>query len=410
MATARTGPEIWVSREDGPDDSAPVPVPAPAQFERPCSARALLRLLRLAALTVEPGRSRRSDLLHSLLMLVLYTAAMVFSVCDGARNFTRYLEAGRPIVDAAMFTGYAGVMFFLMWVLLACGLVAGRRRYGRVMSSSERALQRAAGLSSFRCAANTLGKHTAFLLTGVVALYTYIALNGFFWFINISDILSTSAWSIVTMISISVIDCGARLAPIKFALAALELLSGYRAVARELSDMCQAKRPPSASELGHLRAIYADLSEAFSELTDAMSAELVVSMCHGTLSAISVSLVAICGALRDAVALTAPLVVLYGLGAALSVLLPCEMAQWTLNTVGRTRRLLLRPRLQLSRLQHQLGLFTDAVSLDLDTLGDLGLFRLQRSTVLAITATIVTYIIVMVQFLVTELAATPPAP
>ncbi|KAF0311375.1 hypothetical protein FJT64_017772 [Amphibalanus amphitrite] len=86
-----------------------------------------------------------------------------------------------------------------------------------------------------------------------------------------------------------------------------------------------------------------------------------------------------------------------------ALVLPSEVVQWVLDTVGKTRNLLLKPQLQLPALQPELGLFRETVGRDLDTLGDLGLFRLQRSTVLSILATILTYVIVMLQFHISEL-------
>ena len=58
----------------------------------------------------------------------------------------------------------------------------------------------------------------------------------------------------------------------------------------------------------------------------------------------------------------------------------------------------------VQELRYELGLFRETVSRDLDTLGDLGMVRLQRSTVLSIATTILTYIIILLQFFVTELS------
>ena len=136
-----------------------------------------------------------------------------------------------------------------------------------------------------------------------------------------------------------------------------------------------------------------------------MSLELITVMGYGTLSSVSVWMLLICSIRNGAVAVAdeAPFIVLYILGATLAVALPCEIVQRVLDMVSQTRGLLLKPQLQQS--QQELDLFWKAVGHDLDTLGDLGLFRIQRSTILSITATILTYIIVMVQFLTTELSA-----
>ncbi|KAF0293403.1 Protein SMG9 [Amphibalanus amphitrite] len=94
--------------------------------------------------------------------------------------------------------------------------------------------------------------------------------------------------------------------------------------------------------------------------------------------------------------------VIYIISVFVTLVLPSEVVQWVLDTVGKTRNLLLKPQLQLPALQPELGLFRETVGRDLDTLGDLGLFRLQRSTVLSIIATILTYVIVMLQFHISE--------
>ena len=53
--------------------------------------------------------------------------------------------------------------------------------------------------------------------------------------------------------------------------------------------------------------------------------------------------------------------------------------------------------------RHELVLFRETVGRDLDTLGDLGMIRLQSSIVPSILATILTYVIILIQFFLTEL-------
>ncbi|KAF0297912.1 hypothetical protein FJT64_004708 [Amphibalanus amphitrite] len=394
---------IWVGPEDTTEDAESAP-PA-GRFERCGAAGALLRLLRLAALTDVPGRSHGHRLAHGLLLIGLDTAAMVILVRRNVQMFIQSLADGKPITEIAMYTGYLGVIFVTMWASVALAVVAGRRRHGQVMVTSERVLARAAALSSFRTSNKTLFRRNSFLLAAVVIVNAYTVCCTFFLFFNVDNISHASTRDVIHFLSLTFIDCANLLVPIKFALPAIELLAGYRAVADELNDICQAKRLPSISELRRLRAIYVELSETFSSLTDGMSAELIFSMFYGILASISVSLVAITGLLLSNNAWII-FVVMYSLGASLAVLLPCELAQRALNAAHRTHGLLLRPPLQLPALQHELGLFRESVGRDLASLGDLGLFRLQRSSVLSIVATIATYIIVMVQFLVTELAAT----
>ena len=84
------------------------------------------------------------------------------------------------------------------------------------------------------------------------------------------------------------------------------------------------------------------------------------------------------------------------------------MTQRVLNVVGETRDLLLRSEWQRPELAPELSLFRETVGRDLATLGDLGLFRLQRPTLLAVAATVLTYVIVLAQFFVTELTTNAP--
>ncbi|KAF0308508.1 hypothetical protein FJT64_002143 [Amphibalanus amphitrite] len=85
---------------------------------------------------------------------------------------------------------------------------------------------------------------------------------------------------------------------------------------------------------------------------------------------------------------------------------PCETCQLLLGCLGRWRDVLLRLEWQRRpELRHELELLQRAVARDLDTVGDLGLYRLRRSTLLSILSTILTYVIVMAQFQLTEFSA-----
>ena len=90
-------------------------------------------------------------------------------------------------------------------------------------------------------------------------------------------------------------------------------------------------------------------------------------------------------------------------GALMTVILPCEVGQMVLDQVSQTRTALLDlPSADLAT-NHEVALFLETTRRDLDDLGDLSVYRLRRSTVLAITSTVITYIIVFMQFQVTEM-------
>ena len=411
VSVVAPGVEAWASAEDGVGDagsrgSSPTPPAAAASsVERPFPARVLLRLLRLAALT---GDCRPPNLLYTLLVHSLYMAATVYLIGSSADESFRHLAAGKTIVETSAITGYMGFIFVLMWAPLTCCLVAGRRRYGEVLRKTENVGHRLMTLSTYRECREKYRKQTAYLLTAVGCWMLYVAAVSLYEAISVCESLNPDCvFTLLYSIALFLIYCVAHLVPFKFALVGLELLSGYRAIAQELRDVCQGKRRLSAAGSRTLRAIYVELSDTFSTLTDAMSMELITVMSHGTLSSVSIWMLLICSIRNGAVAVAymAPYIILYILGATLALVLPCEMVQRVLDMVSQTRGLLLKPQLQQS--QQELDLFWKAVGHDLDTLGDLGLFRIQRSTILSIMATILTYIIVMVQFLTTELSAKP---
>ncbi|KAF0307478.1 hypothetical protein FJT64_021218 [Amphibalanus amphitrite] len=92
-----------------------------------------------------------------------------------------------------------------------------------------------------------------------------------------------------------------------------------------------------------------------------------------------------------------------------TVVLPCDLVQRVLDTISESRDLLLRPEWRDAEPQRELDLFRESVGRDLASLGELGLFRLQRSSMLSVAATVLTYIIVLVQFYITELSLRPEA-
>ncbi|KAF0295374.1 hypothetical protein FJT64_000620 [Amphibalanus amphitrite] len=89
-------------------------------------------------------------------------------------------------------------------------------------------------------------------------------------------------------------------------------------------------------------------------------------------------------------------------GAVMTVVVPCETGQMLLDQVEQIRESLLElPPTDLATGQ-ELGLFVEATRRDAERLGDISFYRLRRSTVLAITSAVITYIIVFMQFQMTE--------
>ncbi|XP_037091148.1 probable serine/threonine-protein kinase SIK1B [Pollicipes pollicipes] len=81
---------------------------------------------------------------------------------------------------------------------------------------------------------------------------------------------------------------------------------------------------------------------------------------------------------------------------AVALAAPCEASHRGLNLVRESLNLLLEVEWRRPELGAPATLVRKTMRCHLDALGDLGLFRLQRSTLLSITSTIMTYMIVMV--------------
>ena len=94
-------------------------------------------------------------------------------------------------------------------------------------------------------------------------------------------------------------------------------------------------------------------------------------------------------------------------GALMTVVIPCEVGQTTLSQLEETRSTLLELPPTEPAAGQEVVLFLEATRRDLDQAGDIGFCRLQRATVLGITSTVITYIIVFMQFQVTEFGLAP---
>ncbi|KAF0308036.1 hypothetical protein FJT64_020688 [Amphibalanus amphitrite] len=189
---------------------------------------------------------------------------------------------------------------------------------------------------------------------------------------------------------------------LKMAFAAVQISAGLSAIGARLRAVADGERPATHSELHTLRTVQDDLSRAFARLTDVMCPELILFMLSGLLQLIALVMLTIGSVQSGTAGNHAASIVSYALGAAVAVALPCELSQLVLSAVGETRDLLLRPRWQRPELFQLLCLFRETVGRDLTALGDLGLFRLQRSTLLALAATVLTYVIVLFQFYITS--------
>ena len=189
------------------------------------------------------------------------------------------------------------------------------------------------------------------------------------------------------------------LIPLKFVFVGIHINSGFRVINTALKDLADRESPLGPTALAHLMTLQDDLAHLFTSLTEVMFGELVAIMAYGTVATVCMWLIPIVKAADFNGAAYGPMMCLYITGAGVTVFLPCEFVHRLLAALGRTRDLLLVTERHHPQLSPQLGLFRETVGRDLGRLGDLGLFRIQRSTILSISATILTYIIIVIQFI-----------
>ena len=371
------------------------------------AARALLRLLRVTAVT---GSDRGwSDVLYTSFVGVLSTASATMFVWGNATYGLTLLRVGKSIVYVASLTAFFGLQYVLMWLSLMSCFVAGRRPYGRLLLTIGKLMERN-GLHESAVVSKKLRNRFNWLLRAVVGLMVLTFAMAFRTTLLIrscSTVAYNCLFAAVYGLLLGLFFFSAYLIPFKLVFASLQISAGFSTINLELKAVVDGERPPDLRELCRLRSLQDDLSRTFARLTADMSAELMTLMLSGTLQMIAILMQLIAAAEAGHLASVGVLLSLYLCGAAVAVVLPCETTQWVLNAVGETRDLLLRAEWQRPELFQELCLFRETVGRDLDTLGDLGLFRLQRPTLLAIAATILTYVIVLVQFFVTERSVSP---
>ncbi|KAF0295540.1 hypothetical protein FJT64_006952 [Amphibalanus amphitrite] len=185
---------------------------------------------------------------------------------------------------------------------------------------------------------------------------------------------------------------------VKFVLASLYVESGLQEINTLLTAMVEGHYQPDPAAVCDVISLHGELSRTFGLLTKVMSAELVLVMASGTIACVTILLTVVSSVTMGAFGDMALMVALYLMMASVTMVLPSEAVHRCLEAAGEARELLLAAELRQPRLSLQLGLLRESVSRDLDTLGELGLFRLRRSTVLSIGATILTNAIIMLQF------------
>ena len=376
------------------------------------SVAALIRLLQLAGVSCRPGAGWSYPLWHSLLYVLLSAAAWL-SVVLLARVGLAMLSDGKHWVTATLMSGFFGLTAVLTWLTLTITFVWGRRRYAALMSNLLEAMEEMdalAALSGGRGGRSGRVRRHLRLLWAVTIVYPVATLMSLYLQIPASACASLTPACAVILLR-DVMTClllsWFQLVPLKFILAGVLLHDCLQSLNGHLLPVGSIEAwPGSEGLLSRLERLQRRLSGLLAQLTEAMVVELVVPTLYGVLAVIDTLMLLVHMLSRLGVS---PGSVMFVMVHAVSVVLmlvgPCETCQRLLGDLGVSRDLLLQLELQLGERPvpaRQVALMRAAASRDLDTFGDLGLFRLRRSTLLGIVSTTVTYIIVIAQFLVSS--------
>ena len=377
---------------------------------QPASARGMLWLLRAGALLSSSSNNNISwiDIAYSGFASLLYTAVGGYFAFDAFRNGVAMAIDGKSVVRATLQTGVFGLLPVLSWCSIMHCIWAGRARFRDLLMSVQELLARVVLMSGSEMSVQKLRKHSNWLLIYVICIAILFSVVSFFSVPLASHTSSALLNLMIRLLAImtswlfGLCTC---LVTFKFILPGLYITIGLWGLNERLQSIAKKNQSLSQPILSELKSLHDELSRAFARLTGLMSFELTVQMTYGTLNLVSTPIFLAISAKDGDLSRYITPVFAQICNAVVTVVLPSELTQKALNAVGETRDLLLsRSEWHLRpELQPELGLFRDTLSRDLETLGDLGQFRLQRSTILSITATVLTYAIVLVQFYVTEL-------
>ena len=372
----------------------------PADGPDSAAARGMLRLLRLCAVTGGGGRAERA---YAAGLFAVTTAGVGFSTVFTFRLAVEHL-ARQSVVRVAAATGLFGLTYLLTWLPLAFCFACGRRRFDALLPAVWRALSRVSSMPGYGRPAARLRWETGGLLAVAVCLVICIAVATTYFSITTSmgqnpEMISMSSTILMLNgITFFVFVTSFHFIPLNYVFAGLHLTSGFRFIVEEFRPATAGDSRLSSAAVDRLLSLQDELSGTFTALTSSMTPELVTAMVYGVVSNVSMWLLFVLSVQQGTLAPYALMIALYVVGAGVTVAVPCEMTQRALAAVGESRDLLLAVERRQPALGQQLGLFRETVGRDLERLGDLGLFRLQRSSMLSVTATILTYVIVLVQF------------
>lgn len=192
--------------------------------------------------------------------------------------------------------------------------------------------------------------------------------------------------------------CCFQLIPGKFMFSGGLIISGVREINTKLKLLTSSSSSDDLRQLRCAGAHHQRLITCFRRLTDSMTPELTGSLLFGVAVEIAFLLT-----LSDIVAggggVTSVLPLLLHLTvAAVPLVGPCEISERVRRRVSESRDILLQLQRGRPELRDEVSLLLAEVQRDLETLGELGLFHLRRSTLTDVTSAVITYVVVMVQF------------
>ena len=352
------------------------------------------------------GQSGGRGWLPTLYAIALYgpltAAALTIAKSQFLIGFAQLRLTG-GFFTAAFKSSFFGLTQILTWVPMTCTFLVGRWRYAALLAEVRRSVSQDSRLPSFPDIYRNMGRHATRLLITIIAVVILVMTNHLLQMDVGSRCTAGDNCARVVMMSMifSLLDLCMLFIPIKLSVACTMIGGGFSVVHAELKTMID-KGFISKTKLVQLRRRQCELSSLHSRLTSGMSMELILCMLYGIIAQISSFLLAISIIQNSHQFANIPGITLSTYRAIFTMLMPCEAAQSVLDIVDRTRDTLLQMHSDDLGTSQELLLLLEATRRDLDGLGDLSLYRLRRSTVLAITSAVITYIIVFLQFQMPE--------
>ncbi|KAF0304174.1 hypothetical protein FJT64_023959 [Amphibalanus amphitrite] len=418
--------------------------PFRSSISHPRSLRFFISILEYVGASRRPGRCFA---IYTFLFYIIIILNSSWSVMEQFKQGRVLVEVeGRHWVDAATSSSCFGVLQALQIATLLITMVSGRRKFANMMARLLEVLQEQKRIRQKLGKEQEGGNYPARWVVG--AMLFPLPVSVFIYFVAvIFDPPSMTVPYFVMFLRnclVTVFSCCFLLMPLKFFLACHLLgvcLDTYTAALKNMSDAANNQeeetqriklmRQQEAQKLTpmmtqreiqrktqlevqrmvqRLTSFQSRLSDCLTLLMAAMPSELLVTLLFGV-----VTMVTLCVLLVSSLLTSLPLQLQAGLWAAgclttITVLVPCEATQLLVQRLEKCRDLLMMlERQQMMMLERRqpaivrdIALMGEAAARDLEVVGDLGLLRLRRSTVLNIVSTIITYVIVILQFWMPE--------